>query len=128
MWNAKSHQIAQYLRANVVREFPGLTMKPKTGIQAWALLNDKMLKRLVFLCLPFYLIDSCLTDNSMTILCSLCNPSSPSDWGAWEKALRKTFNIRGGNYADVMNPTLEAFALVVCNWYFRAIYQLNMVM
>ena len=33
--------------------------------------------------------------------------------------MRKTFNIRGGNYADVMTPTLEAFALVVCNWYFR---------
>ena len=42
--------------------------------------------------------------------------------------MRKTFNIRGGNYADVMNPTLEAFALVVCHWYFRAMYQLNMVM
>ena len=42
--------------------------------------------------------------------------------------MRKTFNIRGGNYADVMNPTLEAFALVICNWYFRAMYQLNMVM
>ena len=48
MWNAKVHQTAQYVRANVVREFPDLKMKPKTGIQAWALLNDKILKRLIF--------------------------------------------------------------------------------
>ena len=48
LWAAKLHQLSQFVRTNVVREFPELTMKPKTGVQSWALLNDKNLKRQVF--------------------------------------------------------------------------------
>jgi hypothetical protein len=106
MWNAKVHQMSQYVRTNVVKEFPELKMKPKTGVQAWALLNDKSLKRLVVVCSFLARIRSTavLLLNISMVLCSLCQPSSAHDWGAWGKSHAKDLQHSGGQLRRCDEP------------------------